>query len=59
MPVTKTFWRGKLVHAGFGAYNEVVLVTSVPVTSIYCTIVSIHAPISKCVMARYEESEFT
>ena len=38
MPVTKTFGGGKLVHAGFGAYNEAVPVTSVPVTSIYCII---------------------
>ena len=29
-----------MVHAGFGAYNEVMPVTSVPVTSIYCMSVS-------------------
>ena len=37
MPVTKTFWRGKVGTRDFGAYNVIEPVTSVPVTSIYCT----------------------
>ena len=36
VPITKTFWRGKVGTRDFVACNVNELVTSVPVTRIYC-----------------------
>ena len=39
MPITKTIWRGKVGTRDSGARNVNVPITSMPVTSISCTLV--------------------
>ena len=38
VPITKTFWRGKVGTRNSGACNLIMPVTSMPVTSIYCAL---------------------
>ena len=47
MPVSKTIWRGKVGTPEKCACISIVPISGVPVSDIYCTMASIHAPISK------------